>query len=108
MADNENIPTEGKGIGKGETNIEICCGSLRGEIRDIGVEVKDLMADSFFDAPGEMFPGQHGEMKANTMLAFRHLEDARMRLGKVMQQIQGGVSIFDRPGGGKPGAEPGK
>ena len=33
---------------------------------------------------------------ANLTLAFRHLEDARMRLGKVMQACQGGISKYDR------------
>lgn len=35
-------------------------------------------------------------MAANLTLAFRHLEDARMRLGKAMQAYQGGISILDR------------
>jgi hypothetical protein len=30
------------------------------------------------------------------MLAYRHLEDASMRLGKVMQALDGGVSVYDR------------
>lgn len=34
---------------------------------------------------------------AFVVLAYRHLEDFRMRLGKIMQQIQGSVSIFDKP-----------
>lgn len=38
-----------------------------------------------------------GEAKANIMLAYRHLEDARMRLGKAIQAVEGGVSIYDRP-----------
>lgn len=33
---------------------------------------------------------------ANITIAFRHLEDARMRLGKVMQACQGGISNFDK------------
>lgn len=37
-----------------------------------------------------------GEAIANVMLAYRHLEDARMRLGKVIQAADGGVSILDR------------
>ena len=35
-----------------------------------------------------------GEMIANVMLAYRHLEDARMRLGKVIQAYDGGVSVY--------------
>jgi hypothetical protein len=64
-------------------------------VKDIGKEIKSLMNHSDFKGE-QVFLGQHDEMQANMMLSFRHLEDARMRLGKVMQQIQGGVSIFDR------------
>lgn len=38
----------------------------------------------------------HGEMIANIMLAYRHLEDARMRLGKVYQAKDGGKSVYDK------------
>ncbi len=37
-----------------------------------------------------------GEMKANIMLAYRAMEDARMRLGKVIEAHEGGVSIYDK------------
>lgn len=37
-----------------------------------------------------------GEFNANITLAFRHLEDARMRLGKAIQALDGGVSIYDK------------
>lgn len=37
------------------------------------------------------------ELAANITLAFRHLEDSRMRLGKAIQSLEGGVSIFDKP-----------
>lgn len=62
----------------------------------------------------------HPEMLAQVTLAFRHLEDARMRLGKVIQYGEGGVSINDSPerlrdraddldpqGEPQPGADPG-
>lgn len=39
---------------------------------------------------------QHSEMKANLMLSYRHLEDARMRLGKAIQAKEGGKSILPR------------
>lgn len=39
-----------------------------------------------------------GEMIANTILTFRHLEDAAMRLGKVLQANNGGVSKYDDGG----------
>lgn len=38
----------------------------------------------------------HGEAIANIMLAYRHMEDAKMRLGLVIQAMDGGVSIYDK------------
>lgn len=37
-----------------------------------------------------------GEVFANATLAYRHLEDASMRLGKAMQALDGGVSVYDK------------
>lgn len=37
-----------------------------------------------------------GEMIANLMLCYRHLEDASMRLGKAIQAHDGGVSVYDK------------
>ncbi len=37
-----------------------------------------------------------GEVTANVMLAYRHLEDASMRLGKAIQAADGGVSVYDK------------
>ena len=36
------------------------------------------------------------EVMPNLTLAYRHLEDAAMRLGKVMQALDGGTSVYDR------------
>jgi hypothetical protein len=36
------------------------------------------------------------EMIANLMLAYRHLEDASMRLGKAIQARDGGTSVYDK------------
>lgn len=41
-------------------------------------------------------PGLPPEAIANIMLAYRHLEDALMRLGKVLQALDGGVSVYDK------------
>lgn len=35
------------------------------------------------------------EMIANVTLAYRHLEDAAMRLGKAIQAYEGGKGIYD-------------
>ena len=32
----------------------------------------------------------------NVMLAFRHLEDCRMRLGRAVQAFDGGTSVYPR------------
>jgi hypothetical protein len=37
-----------------------------------------------------------GEVIANVTLAYRQLEDASMRLGKAMQALDGGVSVYDK------------
>ena len=42
------------------------------------------------------FADQHSEMKANIMLAYRHMEDCRMRLGKAIQAYDGGKSVYPR------------
>ncbi len=49
------------------------------------------------DVPGDAPPADRIEMVANVVLAYRHLEDARMRLGKVIQAYDGGISVYDKP-----------
>lgn len=71
------------------------CDSFRKEIKEIGEKVKCLMAHDDFKRK-QAYDGQHGEMKANIMLAYRHLEDARMRIGKTLQAADDGISIFDK------------
>jgi hypothetical protein len=38
----------------------------------------------------------HPEVGANVMLAIRHLEDAKMRLGKAIQYAGDGISCYDK------------
>jgi hypothetical protein len=68
------------------TNIKIdTANELRANLKTIAAAVlhmKDGMVES--------------EAIANTMLAYRHLEDASMRLGKVIQALDGGVSVYDK------------
>jgi len=42
---------------------------------------------------GQVFPD---EAVPNIILAYRHLEDARMRLGKAIQALDGGTSCYPR------------
>ncbi len=43
----------------------------------------------------ELETGDKGEMMANITLAYRHLEDAKMRVGKVIQAYEG-KSCYDK------------
>ncbi|MFW5962739.1 MAG: hypothetical protein ACOCQR_03890 [bacterium] len=54
------------------------------------MDVKNDKANSETDGKEDV-----GEVMANLMLCYRHLEDASMRLGKVHQAKNGGVSIYD-------------
>ena len=38
----------------------------------------------------------NNEVNANIDLVYRHLEDASMRLGKAIQAIDGGISVYDK------------
>lgn len=67
--------------------LETVCNAHRKWLKEIEDDVRKMVADP--DVPP-------GETKAQAMLAVRHLEDARMRLGKVIQYgIGGGVSCWD-------------
>ena len=81
------------------TNMEEClksvCDGLRKRIKEEGDTVYRLLNHT--DLNGEQaYPGQHDEMEANIMLTYRHLEDARMRVGKILQAAGDGVSILDK------------
>lgn len=70
------------------------CSKIRNEIEHLknGMNALHVLAS-------ETTTGDLGEMHANITLAFRHLEDARMRLGKVIQASGDGVSKYDKPTG---------
>ena len=78
-----------------EPEIETQCNNLRKLIKDV-----ELSARSWMDHVDQKLPetimNQRGEQKAQIMLAVRHLKDARMRLGKVIQYNGDGVSCYDK------------
>lgn len=78
-----------------DPKIEEACNDLRDQCKEIEKAARGLVGHSVFSEE-QAFANQHGEMKAQIMLAVRHLEDARMRLGKVCQYAGAGVSIFDK------------
>lgn len=66
------------------------CDSLRADLLAIEKRCREL---KFLVRNRDM--GADPEVYANAMLAVRHIEDARMRLGKVLQYARDGVSCFD-------------
>lgn len=64
--------------------------ALRAQLKEVAESIDGLVADS---TPGEHV---HRQVIANATLAFRHAEDASHRLGKVLQHLDGGVSVYDR------------
>jgi hypothetical protein len=61
------------------------CNGIRAAIEQVKAEVVAL-----HDIPS------NGEVHENITLSFRHLEDARMRLGKAIQADGDGISIYDK------------
>lgn len=74
------------------SDIKDTCFGYRETILDIGSNIRLLFEHPAFSDKSD----NHGEMKANIMLAYRHLEDARMRLGKVIQAYDGGTSCYPK------------
>jgi len=75
------------------------CFGMRGDIELVKSKIvnwlshPELLAEPF-DAKVPMNKRQ--EMAANLTLAYRHLEDARMRIGKAVQAFDGGKSCYPR------------
>jgi hypothetical protein len=62
------------------------CEALRREIKPLADKLMALRRAA---------DHSNGEAVANVMLAYRHLEDASMRLGKAIQALDGGISVYD-------------
>lgn len=65
---------------------------VRSDIKKLAATLDAARRSEFQGRAGE----NRGEMLANLTLAYRHLEDASMRLGKAIQARDGGVSVYDR------------
>lgn len=73
------------------------CSMLRTRIKEDGylcIQLKE-MAVKMQDPDKLTSKTDKGEMIANVTLAYRHLEDAAMRLGKAIQAYETGNSIYD-------------
>jgi hypothetical protein len=71
------------------------CDLLRADIEATAKRLNAIKHHSAF-LTADISSEARGEMYANTVLAYRHLEDARMRLGKVLQHYEGGISKYDK------------
>ena len=74
------------------------CNSQRAACKVIEKELRALKDKIANDRRGQedSFPGQTSEILGQVTLAFRAIEDARMRIGKVIQYSGDGVSCFDK------------
>lgn len=67
--------------------------AVRREIKDVAKLVKQQVEET--KARPQVVNEDKGEVIANLMLTYRHLEDASMRLGKAIQAHDGGISVYD-------------
>ena len=65
------------------------CFHVRGDIEAVKCGIIQLLREHLRECPV-------GEAAANITLAYRHLEDARMRIGKAVQALDGGESCYPR------------
>jgi hypothetical protein len=64
---------------------------FRVQLKETGKQVLEAK-ERYTPTPAENV----GEVMANLMLAYRHIEDASMRIGKVKQALNGGESVYDK------------
>jgi hypothetical protein len=70
---------------------------LRRRIAELGLQVRELHEHEQAFVKDDTHPERDlSELHANLTLAYRHLEDARMRLGKAIQAFDGGISVYDK------------
>ena len=76
------------------TSFDNACSIARTKIKEIGQYVIELK--NSLQQTEQSQREDRGEMVANITLAYRHLEDAAMRMGKAIQAYEGGTSIYDQ------------
>lgn len=82
-------------VARGPITFDEKCSEARSFLKAWAKSVIALKAHSVFTEPA--VEGQdRGEMIANVVLAYRHMEDAAMRSGKAIQAFDGGISIYDK------------
>lgn len=81
-----------------EQTIEEVCVENREKLLSLGDDIlfNARMHSVFGEERTQAEPYKQDDMQENLMLAYRHIEDARMRLGKVMQAHDGGTSVYPK------------
>lgn len=98
MGDQDEAPTNSlspESPDMRESTIEEMATKGREDLKVIASFILAMKTNSHFDNECPQNEDR-GEMIANIMLAYRHLEDARMRLGKVFQAMNGGESSYKK------------
>lgn len=67
-------------------------GETRQALLQVEGIIKNLGKSPYLLAPAATPAEDFAEVQANIKLAYRHAEDCRMRLGKIFQALNGGVS----------------
>lgn len=76
--------------------VKLTANNFRKEIKQIA-EALNNFKQSLLPLDPPATPKENpGEAMANLTLAYRHLEDASMRLGKAVQATDGGESVYDK------------
>lgn len=86
--------------GVGSDDFKEDCFALRAQIEETKGQtmlvIHNHPALTSVDVQHQTVEPQRNEMIANLKLAYRHLEDARMRFGKAIQAFEGGISCNKR------------
>lgn len=96
ISDSPSLPTEAE-IMK-PVDFKTGCFGMRGDIELVKSKVKNWLDHPALETTGISTEPltRDGEMTANLMLAYRALEDSRMRLGKAVQAYDGGKSCYPK------------
>jgi hypothetical protein len=99
MSDTENTQQEpASDAGQIHPNpepLEDALRRIRYSLKGLEIQVRCIVNHSLSVIP-DNFYGHRGEQRSQAILAVRHIEDARMRLGKVIQYNGDGTSCYDK------------
>lgn len=83
--------------------IKQCLNDMRGQLKALEMRARAIVKNDDrvlnmegADLPPDVDRALRGEQRGQCMLAVRAIEDARMRLGKVIQYGGDGVSCYDK------------